>query len=266
MVCDNVLRLVINIFMKSNRFLVLLLTCVAVTAYSQSPDQLFQQAQQAYDQGEYQQAIQLYNQILEQNRESAAVHYNLGNAYFRTDRLGEAILHYEKAELLNPRDEDIRHNLEVAQMQIQDRITAPEPSVFMRVFNGIKYLFNLNELAWLTGIMVFIGSLLFAAWRFLHWTRFRKLIGGILGIWVLLLVLEVPMLVSRTLEARQQTYGIVLSEEVSVRSAPQEMSTEVFIIHEGTKVEIEDSQYEWYRIRLLDNKEGWIYSGSVGII
>ncbi len=252
----------------TSRVLLLIVSLLSLSgvAVGQAPETLFTQAQQRYDAGEHREAVQLYQQVLHQGYENAPVHYNLGNAYFKMGEIGEAILHYEKAKRLDPRDGDINFNLEVAKLRVQDRITPPEQSLFMRIFNGAKYLLNLNELAWGTLFLFFAGSLIFVVWRILDHQRIQKILGVTLAMWGVFLLLVTPLLLSRTLEAKQQTYGIVLQEEVSARAAPQEMSTEVFIIHEGTKVEVEDSQYQWYKIKLLDNKEGWIYSDSVGII
>jgi len=239
---------------------------LAGPAPGQAPETLFTRAQQRYDAGEYEAAIELYQQVLHQGYENAPIHYNLGNAYFKIGETGEAILHYEKAKRLDPRDGDISFNLGVANLRVQDRITPPEQSLFMRIFNGMKYLLNLNELAWTTLLLFFTGSLLFVTWRRVEHSRVHRILGVLLTGWSTLLLLVTPLLISRTLEAKQQTHGIILQEEVRARSAPQEMSTEVFILHEGTRVEIEDTQYQWYKIKLLDNKEGWIFSDTVGII
>lgn len=245
--------------------ILLVLFCQGVLL-GQQPGDLFRQARQSYDAGDYQKAITLYQKVLQQGQESAALHYNLGNAYFKMNAIGEAILHYEKAKRLAPRDRDIQFNLKVARLHVQDRITAPEPSVFMRIFNGLKYFLNLNELGWVTAVLFLIGSLLFALWRIGPDSRLRTLLSRVLVGWLVLFLLVAPLLLSRTLEAHQNTEGIVLTQEVKARSAPQDMSTEVFILHEGTKLQVEDTQYNWYKIKLPDEKEGWVHSDTIGII
>jgi len=242
------------------------LICLQGILWGQEPGQLFGQARQFYDNGDYQKAIGSYRQILQQGQESAALHYNLGNAYFKAGALGEAILHYEKARRLAPRDRDIQYNLQVARVRVQDRITAPEPSVVMRIFNGLKYFLTLNELAWTTAGLILLGSVLFAFWRTGPDSRIRQITSRVLIVWLVLFLLVSPLLLSRTLEAQQHAEGIVLVPEVKARSAPQEMSTEVFLLHEGTKLEVEDTQYEWYKIKLPDTKEGWVHSDTIGII
>lgn len=230
------------------------------------PDSLFVRGVELYDTGKYGEAIDAYEQVLRQDMESAALHYNLGNAYFRDGELGEAILHYEKAKKLHPRDADIQYNLKIAKARIQDRIEPPGNSFFMRIFNGIKYWMSLNELGWLTGVLLFTGSLIFAGWWIIQIPRLQRILTGLMAVWTMLLLLVVPLLISRTLEAKQEQYGIIVQETVNAHSAPQQLSTEVFVLHEGSRVEVEDRQNQWYKIRLLDGKEGWIQANAVGII
>lgn len=237
-----------------------------IALQAQSPDNLFTEAQQLYDEGEYSRAVDLYRQILKQGKESSRVHYNLGNAYFRVGELGEAILHWEKAKELNPRDQDIRFNLRVGRARIQDRIDAPEPSFLIRIFNGIKYWLTLDELGWSVGGIFLLGSLSFAVWRLVRKPLLVGLAGIVLGMSVLALLLAGPLLVSRLLENANEEYGIVLVEEIKARSGPQEFSTGIFILHEGTRVEVEEQRRQWYQIQLVDGKEGWIPASALGVI
>jgi len=230
------------------------------------PDSLFQRAQQQYDAEQYSKAVTTYQKILNQNIESASLHYNLGNAYFRQGELGEAILHYEKAKKLAPRDADIDYNLQVARVRIQDRIEPPESSFLMKIFNGIKYWLTLQELAWTTGFLFLSGSIIFGGWWLLNHSRLKNFLLYGLILWIIGILLVTPLLISRTIESVKERHGIVLSGEVAARSGPQNLSTEVFVLHEGTRVEVESIQNQWYQIRLIDGKEGWIPANALGII
>jgi len=251
---------------KQYFYLVMTVVLLSGMAKAQRPDSLFSQAQRAYDNGNFPVAIQLYQKILGQNRESASLHYNLGNAYFKDNQLGEAILHYEKARRLHPRDEDIAYNLKVAKARIRDRITPPESSIFMTIFNGIKYWLNLSELGWTTVLLFLLFSIAFAAWRLISTSRVKTIAGYAAVIIALIFLLAAPLLLSRTLETYNEVYGIVLNPEVNVHSAPQSASTEVFVIHEGTRVQVEEQRPDWYQIKLVDGKEGWVSTNTIGII
>lgn len=251
--------------MRALKYLILLLA-IPVVVMAQEPSALFSKAKNAYDEGNYSAAIQDYQQILRQGIESASLHFNLGNAYFKSGEPGEAILHYEKAAKLAPRDQDIKYNLQVARARIQDQINPPPMSFVMKMYNGIKYWFSLNELAWTTALLALLTSLFFAGWWLLRSERLNRLAHSLFIFGTILLIFTTPLLISRTLEAHQEKYGIVLDPELKVYSGPQTLSTEVFVIHEGTKVQVEREQDNWYKIRLLDGKEGWVQDQSVGVI
>jgi len=252
--------------MRRLRFLLILLVAVPFFALAQEPSTLFSQAKDAYDQGNYSDAIQDYQQILRQGIESASLHFNLGNAYFKSGELGEAILHYEKASKLAPRDQDIKYNLQIARARIQDQINPPPMSFVMKVYNGVKYWLSLNELAWTTVILILVTSLFFAGWWLVRGEQLNRVARSLFIVGIILLIFTTPLLISRTLEAHQEKYGIVLDPELKVYSGPQTISTEVFVIHEGTKVQVEREQDNWYKIQLLDGKEGWVQDQSVGMI
>jgi len=244
----------------------ILLLFIPICLNAQHPDSLFVAGQSAYDAAEYQQAIQLYDQILRQGKESAQLHYNLGNAYFKADELGEAILHFEKAKKLNPRDGDIEHNLAIARVRVQDRINPPDKSLFMQIFDGLKYFLTINELATLVLLLVLLISMAFATRKIINRDNLQRLLGNLLILLMLVFLLLSPMLVARTYEVQKSSRGIIVEEQVRAHAAPQQLSTEIFEIHEGTKVVVDQQQNDWYHIRLMDGKEGWIPLDSVGII
>ena len=246
------------------RYILVLFIPMCLSA--QHPDSLFVAGQSAYDAGEYQQAIELYDQILRQGKESAQLHYNLGNAYFKADELGEAILHFEKAKKLNPRDGDIQHNLAIARVRVQDRINPPDKSLFMQIFDGLKYFLTINELATLVLLVVMLMSVAFAARKIINRDHLRRLLGNLLVLLILVFLLLSPILVARTYEVQKSSRGIIVQEQVRAHAAPQQLSTEIFEIHEGTEVVVDQQQNDWYHIRLMDGKEGWIPLDSVGII
>ncbi|MBD3275116.1 MAG: tetratricopeptide repeat protein [Candidatus Marinimicrobia bacterium] len=244
----------------------ILILFIPVCLNAQHPDSLFVAGQSAYDAGEYQEAIEFYGQIIRQGKESSQLHYNLGNAYFKAEELGEAILHFEKAKKINPRDGDIQHNLSIARVRVQDRINPPDKSLFMQIFDGVKYFLSINELATLVLLIILLMSMAFAARKIINRDQVRRLLGNLLVLLILAFLLLSPMLVARTYEVQKSSRGIILQEQVKVHAAPQQLSTEIFEIHEGTEVVADQQQNDWYHIRLMDGKEGWIPLNSVGII
>ena len=89
---------------------------------TKSADELWTEAERAYREGEFAEAVVAYEAIIAQGMESAELYYNLGNAYFKQNNLGRSILFYNRAQLLNPSDEDVRHNLMYARTKTKDNI------------------------------------------------------------------------------------------------------------------------------------------------
>src|SRR5512137_1616096 len=100
---------------------------------AQDPKSLFQQANQAYQQQDFEKAASLYQQIISQGYESKDVYYNLGNCYYRLNQIGQSVLYFEKALKLDPHDADVRYNLELVNLKVIDRIEIP-PRLFLFEF------------------------------------------------------------------------------------------------------------------------------------
>jgi tetratricopeptide (TPR) repeat protein len=97
-----------------------------IQAQSEAWAVVFARANQLYEEGRYQEAVAKYEEILASGMQDGRVYYNLGNAYFKQDKLGPAILNYERAQRLMPRDEDIKVNLAYARSQIVDKVETPD--------------------------------------------------------------------------------------------------------------------------------------------
>jgi len=116
-------------------------------------------AAQAYRNQDYKKSIALYEALvaqgLKENKESPQIYYNLGNAYFRDNQLGKAILNYERALLLDPSDGDIRHNLRFARSRTEDRIDTAGDLFLTQWFYAVRNINSSNEWA-VIGIVLFI--------------------------------------------------------------------------------------------------------------
>lgn len=216
------------------------------------------EADSAYTRGEYQQAIKDYEALLKQGA-SAALYYNLGNAYYRSENITRAVLNYERALLLSPGDRDIRFNLQIAQAKTIDKIV-PESEMFF--FTWYRSLVNLMSVdGWartaLVSLTLVIILLLVYLFSNLIWLRKIGFFGGI--------VLLVLFALSNIFAWQQKQNllfrkgAIVITPSVTVKSTPASNGTDLFILHEGTKVTITDgSMKDWKEIRIADGKEGWI--------
>lgn len=215
-------------------------------------------ADSAYAAGRYQDAIKGYETLLKQGA-SADLYYNLGNAYYRSENITRALLNYERAFQLSPGDKDIRHNLQMARSKTIDKIT-PETEFFfvtwMRAFVNMMSVDQWARTALLTLALSVVLALVYL-FSDVVWLRKLGFFGG-----GLLLLLFLSCNVFAFLQLQQQEHhrgAIIMSSAVSVKSTPAQNGTDLFILHEGTRVDIIDDQMQqWRQVRVADGKEGWI--------
>ena len=225
------------------------------------------QADSAYINNDYASAIYLYENILNNQGESADIYYNLGNSYYKMDNIAKAIVNYEKALVLNPGNGDIRFNLELAQSKTIDKVT-PMSEIFLATW--IKNLTNsMSEKGWAKmGIITFICMLImFALYFFSKKITFKK-IGFISAICLLLLCIVTNIFAfNQKDKAKSHEVAIIMVPSVTVKSTPNDGGTDLFIIHEGRKVIIKDNTMrEWKEIQLEDGNAGWVPTSVIEII
>ena len=232
---------------------------VPIAHAQSSAEALYRQANALYEQGQYQQAIEIYAQIAAAS-EHAAVFYNLGNAYFRLGQRGLAILNYERAKRLAPRDKDIDFNLKVARAQNVDGFDLVKPaSGFSLLYGALRP----NEMATVALIPCWIAAACFVAFQFPRTQRFQRPLryAAIVGCVIWLGSLALLGLKTRELNV---PHAIVVVEEVAVRSAPDAQAVEIAApVHEGIKVEIQEQRGSWVRIYLPEENAGWLPAEAV---
>ncbi len=216
-----------------------------------------------YSEDKFEDAIITYENILQQGYEAPELYFNLGNAYFKSHKITYAILNYERAKLLDPRNEDIKYNLDIARSFVVDKMeTVPE--FFITQWH--KSLVNMfSGDAWAIISMDSFILLLFFISVYLY-TRTYGLKKLSFWINVLLLYITISSIVfsfNHRKDVVQPGTALIQTPSVIVESSPDESGTDLFLIHEGTKVFVKESVGEWTRIRLSDGKEGWVPTGSI---
>jgi tetratricopeptide (TPR) repeat protein len=240
---------------KSIRTIFILLLClIPLDTFAQSSQLLFNEANRLYTAGNYEQSVEKYHEIVRNGFESGALYFNMGNAYYKLGKIGESILFYEKALKLIPGDEALQRNIQIARLKTVDKIE-PIPSLFLEIWwKEAINLFSLNTYSWLSLSTFFSLALMIAIYLVFRKDGFRYFIwvNGICFIVFLLLFL------GKIYENENNRFGIIMSKTVSVVSEPAISSTEMFILHEGTKVKINRTVEGWYEISLADGKTGWM--------
>jgi tetratricopeptide (TPR) repeat protein len=199
--------------------------------------------------------------------ESAALYCNTGDAYFKQGNVPEAILYYERALKLDPSYEDARFNLELLNSTIQDRID-PVPEFVLKAWSrDICYIMDSN--AWAVCFIIFIALALALALLFiLSPSVAGRRTGFFTGlVMILLAAFALTFSIWQKKDYMKADNAIVMRPVVSVKSSPSgEASTDLFILHEGTKVKIIDEVGSWNNIELADGRQGWIRSGDIETI
>ena len=218
---------------------------------------------EAYKKGNYQEAIQIYSELLKEGV-SAEVYYNLGNAWFRTDNVTQAILAYERALVLSPGDSDIRYNLDYARSKTIDKITPESEMFFVTWYHALVSMTSVDNWARLSICFIIGALLLVLAYLFAGNSFFRK--AGFYGALSLLLLFVVSILFAwQQKKMLQDMHGaIVVESTVTVKKTPAANGTDEFVIHEGTRVEITDRSIKnWFGVRIADGREGWLQTSQV---
>ena len=224
------------------------------------------EADSAYARGQYQQAISDYEELLKGGA-SADIYYNLGNAYYRTENITRAVLNYERALLLSPGDRDIRFNLQLARSKTIDKIVPESEMFFITWYHSLVNLMSVDgwaRLAIVSLALVIILSLLYL-FSDRIWLRKVGFFGGTFLLVVFVLANIMAWQQKQNLLYRKG--AIVTASSITVKGAPAKNGTDLFILHEGTKVIItDDAMKAWKKIRLADGKEGWIESQKIELI
>ena len=196
----------------------------------------------------------------------ANLNYNIGNAYFKLNNIPDAILFYERAYLLNPADENINYNLQIARTLIVDRFQEIPELFFVRWYNFMSLFLSTNSWAKIS-ITSFILCLLLLS-LYIYSSRYRhKVIGFWFAVFFFILTLASLAFTVRNKSLVYDSHkAIIFSPLVSGKSSPDNSGTDLFVLHEGTKVSIEDEVGEWFEIRLSDGNKGWIPANSLKII
>ena len=222
---------------------------------------LFADANQLYSDGNYAEAAQAYEQIIAEQPNSEA-YYNLGNAYFKQDELAQAILAYERCLRLDPRNKDAKYNLAFAHSRIIDNV---EDNQMFFIKNWLQSIRNtMRETTWMilsiiSFLIVLIGALLFALSKE-QWLRKTAFYTALIALFISICACaNAGSLHSRD---NNRAEAIITQGIVNVKASPDRSGTELFTLHEGTKVIIHETLGEWCNIH-VGNNVGWMKLSSL---
>ncbi len=246
--------------------MVLLVMLIAGFHLHAAPDSLYYNANKLYQEGRFEESITTYDSIVSSGFESSSLYFNLGNAYFRSNKLGKARLYYEKSLKLNPGDEDAKANLAYLETLLADRFEEV-PELFLK-----KWIRNIvSSLSPDQWSFISIISFLLSVGAILIYLLFRRISVRKTGFFssVFLLLISISGFFASARQnklVKNPDSAVVTDLSVSVKSSPRETGTGLFILHEGTKVWLEDNTAGWREIRLSDGRKGWLPEESIEVI
>ncbi|MBR9854371.1 MAG: tetratricopeptide repeat protein [Algicola sp.] len=244
-----------------------LLICLGwfTLGFSQN-EALFNEATELYNNGEYSSAIENYKKILENGEHSASLYFNLGNCHYKLNSIGPSIYYYEKALLLAPNNTEIQNNLRFAQNMRLDAIEEVPKTELSRIYNVVVGMFSSDQWAYIAVGLIFLFVLAYMAYYFLRSAN-QKRVAFISGIFALSIgIICILMAYLNYQQYKRDDPAIVFSKEVHVISEPNNNSTIIFTIHEGTKVNVLEELEDWKRVRIADGQTGWLKNNTIKIV
>lgn len=239
---------------------------VAEDQHSLAPEALIDSATKNYVKGLYRKSLEEYEAVMQQGFESSELYFNAGNAAFKINDLALAILYYEKSLKLDPNDEDAQYNLGLVNSRIPDKIEMVPEMFLKRWIKDFRRMLSADQ--WAVGsIVFFVMALILLGCYFLS----RNIILRKAGFWVgvvMLLFSAVAFFSARaeTNHLLNNNSAIVFSPSVTIKSSPTEGSTDIFVLHEGTKVFVLENVDDWYKIKIANGSVGWLPSKTIRVI
>ena len=246
--------------------ILILLLLIANVLNAQDEQKIFESANEMYKQQNYEKAIEYYKTLEKYNLISSELFYNLGNSYYKLNKVGPSIYYYEKALKLNPLNKDVQNNLVFARRLALDNIEELPKTVFQKL--NSRYLQKLSYNQWAIVSIVFcaLGSLLFLLFYFSNQPRSKRTYFVTSLISFLFLIISLTITYNQFSYFKNNKVAIVFAEETEVRNAPSLNSEEVFTLHEGAKVIVLDTIDDWKKIKIADGKIGWIIAGDIQLL
>ena len=243
-------------------FLSLLFLC-STMALGQEKDITFESANSAYNAGQFEKAVLLYKDIFETGQHSYEIYFNLANSYYRLNQVAESIFYFEKAKQLNPNDEDIKINSAFAQNMAIDAVELLPKSQIIQLRENTIELLSQEGWAYFAVLLSWLFALF---WGLYLWNKvpvIKRIFFVFTFILGLLLIGSLFIAVTKSSNTADNNYGILFNKKIEVCAEPNSRTEILFLLHEGTKVQMLDQLQEWQKIRIANGSEGWIKEGKV---
>lgn len=240
--------------------LILILLFISQSIIAQTA---FDRGNQLYQKGSYDKAILTYEAIEKSGVHSSELYFNLGNSYYKNNQVAPAIYYFEKALLLNPNDVSVLNNLSFAQKRTIDQIEELPKVGLVKLVQDFTTSFHYDSWAWITVVLSFVFFGCFLGYYFSNTTVLKRVFFSFMLLLILLIFVSLFVGFYEKDRFDNDKPAIVFTEMVSVKSEPNTLAKESFVLHAGTKVMVLETLNNYKKIQLLDLKEGWIEKNAI---
>ena len=223
----------------------------------------FEKGNALYEKGKYAEAVDAYESVLGANLQSPELYFNLGNAYYKWNKVAPAIYYYEKALVLNPKDNESLNNLKFAHKRTIDEIKVIPKVGFEKLMRDFTGIYNYNTWGWITIGFATLFLLFFIGYYFSENAVYKRIFFFGMFVALVLLLLAVSSAIFEKSHFDSEKPAIVFAEMANVKSEPRDGGKPLFLLHEGTKLFVEEIIGKWKKIQLTDGTEGWIESSAI---
>ena len=246
--------------------LIITLCFLSICSFAQTQKELWTAANNYYSQGNYQEALNNFLKIEESGYVSSALFYNTGNTYFKLKQTGKSILYYERALKLDPSDKDVISNLELAKEYTLDKIEAVPDFIIKTWVKDINYSLSSDLWSYLA-LMFLAGAVaLILLFKFGPTSRTRKTAFFCAMVATLFFIFSSGFAWSQKHSYNLKNTAIIMQPVSTIKSSPDNSGKALFILHEGTKVELIEELGQWKRVELADGRQGWVASLDIEVI
>lgn len=251
--------------LKNNSYIkqVLLLLFIIINSFSFAN---FEEANQLYIEGKYQEAVEKYEELLAEGKKSENLYYNLANSYYKTSRLGKSILFYEKTLKINPENKKARHNLQLANTKIEDALETLPELFFVSWWKKLLHLFSMSTWAWIAITFSWFSVIAFAFYLFVKKQLFKK--SAFIKSFILGFIAILSMLIAGISSGKIfKTEEVILVAKTSYgKDAPNQKAANQELFHEGTKLLVKDKVADFYKVETSEGNTVWVNKSDFLII
>jgi tetratricopeptide (TPR) repeat protein len=223
----------------------------------------FEKGNELYQKGKYDLAVKAYESVLATNKQSLQLYFNLGNSYYKMNELAPAIYNYEKALVLDPNNKETLNNIRFAQKQTIDEIKVIPKVGFGKLVRDFTGNYTYDAWAWISVAFATLFLAFFLGYYLSPRVTVKRIFFFGMFVVIVLILISISSAIFEKDHFLNERPAIVFAESAEVRSEPQKASSSIFILHEGTKVYVEEALKNWKKIQLTDGTEGWIESNAI---